>query len=634
MDLLDAGFDVTLITTDGKTSRDICNDGNLVALIDNLYWIRQCFGKDMVPKLAKNPKTVSFLADPALYAILHSIQLNPYKFVKHQDNARVLDAFFELKKLTSPYSVQTSSTYQTRIKHYPRIFSIQSAVGHILHTLQIIKGINSDLLDSAKVILELSLDFQTNRELVLATGIIVGRIVNQLNIRDEPMQDFNILQIFEEIRVYLQSTLRSTPTWKLLIYSSQRQATIQVINTKIVRLQDRLRQAANYLNVDLYIQVVGYVNDRTAGFKSMIETMNDLDKRLEAIANLPSLRQQMDKFDELKIQMQRGLELHTRQVEVENITQNKEFEYQIKICQNQIEDTAKIMSQKNKTRYGIEKIESWMLSSDDIDFEPDNINSALGRGGFATVFRGLYHGQYVAVKRFDQILVADSPDLEKLIVKEVKAWKDISREPYILTLIGVCTKIAMPILVSELCQTNIRRYVRYSTDALIPMIYQFACGLLSLHNVSIIHRDLKGDNVLITFQNTVAIADFGLSRAVMTLDESKTGNERCGTLNWMSPEQYWTPDEVTVKSDIWSFGMTMWEVLCNDIPYKDYGTYEIPDAIVSDDERPNKPEDLSLHLEPLWKLITMCWQVDPAARPFAVDIVDYLKKHYGTELEL
>ncbi|KAH9113522.1 hypothetical protein AeMF1_012291 [Aphanomyces euteiches] len=416
--------------------------------------------------------------------------------------------------------------------------------------------------------------------------------------------------------------------------SSQRQATIQVINTKIVRLQDRLRQAANYLNVDLYIQVVGYVNDRTAGFKSMIETMNDLDKRLEAIANLPSLRQQMDKFDELKIQMQRGLEHYTRQVEVENITQNKEFEYQIKICQNQIEDTAKIMSQKNKTRYGIEKIESWMLSSDDINFEPDNINSALGRGGFATVFRGLYHGQYVAVKRFDQILVADSPDLEKLIVKEVKAWKDISREPYILTLIGVCTKIAMPIQVSELCQTNIRRYVRYSTDALIPMIYQFACGLLSLHNASIIHRDLKGDNVLITFQNTVAIADFGLSRAVMTLDESKTGNERCGTLNWMSPEQYWTPDAVTVKSDIWSFGMTMWEVLCNDIPYKDYGTYEIPDAIVSDDERPNKPEDLSLHLEPLWKLITMCWQVDPAARPFAVDIVDYLKKHYGTELEL
>ncbi|KAH9119768.1 hypothetical protein AeMF1_007738 [Aphanomyces euteiches] len=292
------------------------------------------------------------------------------------------------------------------------------------------------------------------------------------------------------------------------------------------------------------------------------------------------------------------------------------------------------MSQKNKSRYCIEKIESWMLSSDDIDFDPDNVNSALGRGGFATVFRGTYHGQQVAVKRFDQIVLADSPDLEKLIVKEVKAWKDISHEPYILTLIGVCTKIPTPILVCELCQTNIRRYVRNWPDTLIPMVYQFACGLMSLHNAWIIHRDLKGDNVLITFQNTVAIADFGLSRAIMTFDETKTGNERSGTLNWMSPEQYLTPNLVTRKSNVWSFGMTVWEVLCNDIPYKDYGPCEIPEAIVSDDERPRKPKELSPHLEPLWTLITMCWQVDPADRPFAADIVKYLKKHYGSELRL
>ncbi|CAK4624885.1 unnamed protein product [Aphanomyces euteiches] len=205
--------------------------------------------------------------------------------------------------------------------------------------------------------------------------------------------------------------------------------------------------------------------------------MNGLEKCLKSIEKFPSLRQQTDKLQELIIQLKRGLEHYTRQVEVGNIAQNEEFEIQVKKCHDQIEDTAKSMSQKNKFRYFIDMIESWMLSSDDIEFDPDNFNSALGRGGFATVYRGMYHGRQVAVKRFDQIVLADSPYLEKLVVKEVKAWKDISHEPYILTLIGVCTKIPTPILVCELCQTNIRRYVRNWPDTLIPMVYQFACGM-------------------------------------------------------------------------------------------------------------------------------------------------------------
>ncbi|KAF0731646.1 hypothetical protein Ae201684_011264 [Aphanomyces euteiches] len=194
-----------------------------------------------------------------------------------------------------------------------------------------------------------------------------------------------------------------------------------------------------------------------------------------------------------------------------------------------------------------------MLSFEDVDFNPYDIKSALGRGGFGTVFRGKYHQQKVAVKRFDQIVMADSADLEELIVKEVKAWKDISHEQYILTLIGVCTKIPVPILVCELCDSNIRRKVRDRPEMLLPMVYQFACGLLSLHKAGIIHRDLKGDNVFITFQNTVAIADFGLSRTAVSLDNTKTGANMAGTLNCMSPEQYSSSQKVTTQSDIWSF---------------------------------------------------------------------------------
>ncbi|KAF0721814.1 hypothetical protein Ae201684P_015881 [Aphanomyces euteiches] len=156
--------------------------------------------------------------------------------------------------------------------------------------------------------------------------------------------------------------------------------------------------------------------------------------------------------------------------------------------------------------------------------------------------------------------------------------------------------------------------------------------MLTLHQANIIHRDLKGDNVLVTFQNTVAIADFGLSRTAVSLENVKTGAKRSGTLNWMSPEQYLTPQRVTTKSDVWSFGLTIWEVLCNAIPYRDYGPYEIPEAIQSEDDRPEKPKDLDPNLEALWTLVVMCWQVDPNARPSAEDIVSFLKDRYASDL--
>ncbi|KAF0723763.1 hypothetical protein Ae201684_017435 [Aphanomyces euteiches] len=184
-----------------------------------------------------------------------------------------------------------------------------------------------------------------------------------------------------------------------------------------------------------------------------------------------------------------------------------------------------------------------MLCSDDVYYDE---NIILGRGGFGTVFKGKYLGQDVAIKRFDQVYVTDSAELEKMIEKEIKAWKDISKESYILTLVGVCTKVSTPILVSELCDTNIRRYVRDWPEMLLPMVYQFAKGLASLHKADIIHRDIKEDNVLISYQKTVAIADFGLSRTVESLEVTKTG-KTLGTLNWMSPEQYLKARNVTAK---------------------------------------------------------------------------------------
>ncbi|CAK4765265.1 unnamed protein product, partial [Aphanomyces euteiches] len=101
------------------------------------------------------------------------------------------------------------------------------------------------------------------------------------------------------------------------------------------------------------------------------------------------------------------------------------------------------------------------------------------------------------------------------------------------------------------------------------------------------------------------------------------------TLNWMSPEQRFSPRKMTVQSDIWSFGMTVWQLLCDNIPYRDYSPEEIEEAIRTDDERPGRPEEMSNDNESLWDLITWCWMVDPFRRPKARNVIDFLEIHYA-----
>ncbi|KAH9121542.1 hypothetical protein AeMF1_006794 [Aphanomyces euteiches] len=207
--LLDAGVDTTLTTKEGETAHDLSSNGKLLALLEKLDWIRQCFGKNMVPNLAKTRGQCHFL------------QIQLY-MPQCENDARVLAAFNELSKLTNPHSVHTSSTYydQLTIKDSSGtsgVYLTQSAIEYIQHILQNIKNVDSDLLHSAKNILSLILEFQTNRERLLTTGIMVGHIVNRMTWRGAPMQDSNLLQIFEDVRIYLQSKLQTTQAWKLLL---------------------------------------------------------------------------------------------------------------------------------------------------------------------------------------------------------------------------------------------------------------------------------------------------------------------------------------------------------------------------------------------------------------------------------
>ncbi|KAF0721988.1 hypothetical protein Ae201684_018769 [Aphanomyces euteiches] len=498
--------------------------------------------------------------------------------------------------------------------------SMHSATMIIRKAMEDTSNETSKLFKVASSIFKLSIDIRLHRMSILSTSLILESVVRYLMIHRSSCRALGLFAVLQAIKTSWQNMHGKTNPLKMTLDNNQ--LGYQTTGAEIARLKDRLIAATKNLPIVSSFQVVGDEEDLKNNVPNLMDKINSLDTNLVTILSQLGRQQQRDGLVNLAVQMQRGVEHYKRQVNLGNMKRDDGMVRRFELCQNKITLAIEKMQclQNLPQSFGFGNIESWMLSADDVQYDPNNLSTALGRGGFATVFKGMYHGE-----------TRIHPNWKRLLLMNIKAWKDISHEPYILTLVGVCTKAQPPILVSELCENNIRRYIREWPDALIPMIYQFARGLDFLHSANIIHRDLKGDNVLVTFQKTVAIADFGLSRSAESLKNTRTGNKVSGTLNWMSPEQFFSPRNMTIKSDIWPFGMTVWEILCNDTPYRRCSEFEFQEILKSEDDRPEKPEDLHPYLAPLWTLITNCWQLNPHARPSANDIVKFLESEYNAQ---
>ena len=107
-------------------------------------------------------------------------------------------------------------------------------------------------------------------------------------------------------------------------------------------------------------------------------------------------------------------------------------------------------------------------------------------------------------------------------------------------------------------------------DDIVNYAIQIAEGLKTAHNKGVIHRDIKSSNILVTNDGNVKIMDFGLAK--LTGQEKITkANTAVGTVAYMSPEQA-QGKEVTYKTDIWSLGVVLYEMLTGQLPFK--GDYE------------------------------------------------------------
>ncbi|TFK52973.1 kinase-like protein [Heliocybe sulcata] len=264
-----------------------------------------------------------------------------------------------------------------------------------------------------------------------------------------------------------------------------------------------------------------------------------------------------------------------------------------------------------------------MIQGADIDPNP------CGDGGFAVVYKGLYQGKAVAGKRpkADGPTFAEPHRMAKMFRREVAIWC-LLEHPYIQPFIGAYALDGTPAVyaVSPWCERGTIKASEHvktlSQTHVNRWIFEIAQGLKYLHSCGIIHGDLRGDNILISDDGKVQIADFGLvtySEAVLGTTSKEL--QAAGARPWMAPEIL---DELdidlrrTESSDIYAFACTIWELYMKGAQPWPGVFYPLPYKEVMNGNRPLRPSAMP---DGLWDIVQKCWDQDPAARPHIDDVI-------------
>ncbi|KAH8236662.1 hypothetical protein KR026_007617 [Drosophila bipectinata] len=275
----------------------------------------------------------------------------------------------------------------------------------------------------------------------------------------------------------------------------------------------------------------------------------------------------------------------------------------------------------------------------------------LGEGAFGQVWRceatNINDSEGITTVAVKTLKESATEVDRKDLLSELEVMKSLEPHINVVRLLGCCTDKDPTFVILEFVNRGkLQTYLRSSRAErhygnthgksniltscdLTSFMYQVAKGMDYLTSRGIIHRDLAARNILISDDHTCKVADFGFARDVITSKIYERKSEGKLPIRWMATESLY--DNIfSVKSDIWSFGILMWEIVTlGSTPYPGISAADVMRK-VRDGYRLEKPEHCRREL---YNIMYYCWSQDPQERPLFAEIIQMLDKLLHTEMD-
>ncbi|KAG7461756.1 hypothetical protein MATL_G00194450 [Megalops atlanticus] len=261
--------------------------------------------------------------------------------------------------------------------------------------------------------------------------------------------------------------------------------------------------------------------------------------------------------------------------------------------------------------------EKWEINPSELSFMKE-----LGSGQFGVVRLGKWRALCkVAIKTINEGSMS-----EEDFIEEAKVMTKLCH-PKLVQLYGVCMKQRPICIVTEFmengCLLNFlrQRNGSLSREWLLAMCQDACEGMEYLEQNSFIHRDLAARNCLVSDKNVVKVSDFGMTRYVLDNEyTSSTGSKF--PVKWSPPEVLHF-NKYSSKSDVWSFGVLMWEIFTEGrMPFENKSNAEVVEEITQG-HRLYRPHKASLTI---YQLMYKCWHERPQGRPSFSELLETIKQ--------
>ena len=262
------------------------------------------------------------------------------------------------------------------------------------------------------------------------------------------------------------------------------------------------------------------------------------------------------------------------------------------------------------------------------------LSNLIGNGGFGKVFKAIHNTskEVYAIKIIDYTKGNNNDKSNisfnyKSIQQETSLMRLVNKSDYILKYYGsyYSRETNTIWLILEYCAAGSavdlmlsmgRTLSEVEVSTIMEMVLK---GLIYIHKLNLIHRDIKGANIMLSEDGYAKLGDFGIG-IQMTDDEYRTSKK--GSPHWMSPQVILNKNYDT-KTDIWSLGITCLELVEGEPPFADLNPDEVMEKIANN---PPKAEDIidpKEHTDEFIDFVNLCLEINPKKRPTA----DVLIKH-------